>query len=176
MIEPLPVQKLRNVFDAELVTCPSTDKLLPTDEIFGQDRAQKALRFGLNILEKGFNIYVAGMPGTGRRSAVRKFLKELAKGKPGANDWVYVNNFVNQYEPLAIQLPLGKGIEFKHDMTDFIDEARRALPKAFESEDYVKKRQEAIGNTEKEKVKIIAQITESAGNQGFLIQMGPTGL
>jgi Cdc6-like AAA superfamily ATPase len=109
MIEPLPVQKLRNVFDAELVACSSTYKLMPIDEIFGQDRAQKALRFGLNILEKGFNIYVAGIPGTGRRSAVGKFLKELAKGKPSANDWVYVNNFGTQYEPLALQLPRRKG-------------------------------------------------------------------
>jgi lon-related putative ATP-dependent protease len=176
MIKPLPVEKYRNTYDTGKVECPSTDKLKPTDEIIGQERAQKALWFGLNIQEKGFNIYVAGVPGTGRKTAVRKFLDELARTKPKASDWVYVNNFSNQYEPIAIELPPGKGNEFKHDMSTFIEEARRALPKAFESEDYVSKRQESIGNIEKEKAKIIAQINESAEKQGFVIQMGSTGL
>jgi lon-related putative ATP-dependent protease len=176
MIKPLPVEKYRNVYDIERVECPSTDKLKPTDEIIGQERAQKALHFGLNIQEKGFNIYVAGVPGTGRKTAVRKFLDELARTKPKANDWIYVNNFDNQYEPIAIELPPGKGMEFKHDMSTFVEEARRALPKAFESEDYVSKRQEALENIEREKAKIIQQINESAEKRGFVIQMGPTGL
>jgi lon-related putative ATP-dependent protease len=176
MINPLAVEKYRNAYDTAKVVCVSTDKLKPTDEIIGQERAQRAMRFGLNIQEKGFNIYVAGMPGTGRRSAVKKFLDELARTKPKANDWIYVNNFTNQYEPLAITLPPGKGAEFKHDMSSFIDEARRALPKAFESEDYVSKRQQALGQIEGEKAKIIQQINESAQRQGFVIQMGPTGL
>jgi lon-related putative ATP-dependent protease len=176
MIKPLPVEKYRNTYDIEKVECISTDKLKPTDEIIGQDRAQKALRFGLNILEKGFNIYVAGVPGTGRKTAVRKFLDELARTKPKANDWIYVNNFNNQYEPVAIELPPGRGTEFKQDMATFVEEARRALPKAFESEDYVAKRQEALENIEKKKAEIIQQINVNAEKQGFLIQMGPTGL
>ena len=53
------------------------------------------------------------MPGTGRRTAVRKFLDELAKKKPKADDWVYVNNFANQYEPIAIRLPAGMGNQLK---------------------------------------------------------------
>jgi KaiC/GvpD/RAD55 family RecA-like ATPase len=176
MIKPLPIEEYRKVYDTEKVVCPSTDKLKPTDEIIGQGRAQKALRFGLNIVERGFNIYVAGIPGTGRKTAVRKFLDELARTKPKANDWIYVNNFNNQYEPIAIELSPGKGTEFKHDMSAFIEEARRALPKAFESEDYASKRQEALENIEREKAKIIQQINKSAENQGFVIQMGPTGL
>jgi hypothetical protein len=67
-------------------------------------------------------------------------------------------------------------VEFKQDISTFIDEARRALPKAFESEDYVSKRQQALGHIEEEKAKIIQQINESAQKQGFVIQMGPTGL
>jgi hypothetical protein len=109
MIKPLAIDQYRDVYDTAKVLCAATDALKPTDEIIGQERAQKAMRFGLNIQEKGFNIYVAGIPGTGRRSAVRKFLDELARTKSPANDWIYVNNFTNQYEPLAIELPPGKG-------------------------------------------------------------------
>src|SRR5512136_245437 len=125
MIKPLPIEDYRAVYSPGQVECATTETLQATDEIIGQERAQKALRFGLEIQERGFNIYVAGMPGTGRRTAVKKFLDELAKTKPKADDWVYVNNFVNPYEPLAIRLPAGMSTPFKSDLASFITEARK---------------------------------------------------
>ena len=176
MIKALPLEEYRASYMPEQVDCPTTETLKPTDEIIGQDRAQKALRFGLEIQEKGFNIYVAGMPGTGRRTAVKKFLDELAKTKPKADDWIYVNNFANPYEPNAIRLPPGMGSRLKTDMASFIAEARRVLPRAFESEDYAAKRQEALGKIDKERETIFSEVNESAKKQGFSIQMGPASL
>jgi lon-related putative ATP-dependent protease len=176
MIKPLPLKDYRAVYKPDQVECATTETMNPTDEIIGQDRAQKALRFGLEIQERGFNIYVAGMPGTGRRTAVKNFLDELAKTKPKGDDWVYVNNFANPYEPLAIRLPPGMSIELKTDMTHFTGEVRRALPRAFESDDYAIKRQEALGKLDKEREEIVGQVNESAAKQGFTIQIGPTGL
>jgi Cdc6-like AAA superfamily ATPase len=169
MIKALSIEQYRNTYRPGDMECPSTESMKPTDEIIGQDRAQRALHFGLEIQEKGFNLYVAGSPGTGRKTAVRRFLDELAMTRPKADDWIYVNNFANAYEPNAIRLPPGKGIEFKKDMGSFVDEARRALPKAFESEDYATKRQEAVGALDKEREQIIAQVNEKAGKQGFVI-------
>jgi len=176
MIKPLPLKDYRAVYKPDQVECPTTETMKPTEEIIGQDRAQKALRFGLEIQERGFNIYVAGMPGTGRRTAVKNFLDKLAKTKPQGDDWIYVNNFDNPYEPNAIRLPPGMGNRLKTDMSSFIGEVRRALPRAFESEDYATKRQEALGKLDKEREEIIGQVNESAAKQGFTIQMGPTGL
>jgi lon-related putative ATP-dependent protease len=176
MIQALALRDYRAVYNPEQVECPTTETLKPTEEIIGQDRAQKALRFGLEIQEKGFNIYVAGMPGTGRRTAVKKFLDELAKTKPKADDWIYVNNFANPYEPNAIRLPPGMGNRLKTDMASFIGEVRRALPRAFESEDYATKRQEALGQIDTERETIFREVNESAAKQGFSIQMGPTSL
>ncbi|HNU35629.1 MAG TPA: AAA family ATPase, partial [Methanomassiliicoccales archaeon] len=164
------------MYDQELVECSSTDILKPNEEIIGQERAQKALRFGLEIQEKGFNVYVAGMPGTGRKTAVRNYLYELASTKPKGDDWVYVNNFSNPYEPIAIRVPPGMGIQLKADMAAFIEEARRALPRAFESEDYEAKRQDALRKLATERGEIIDRANESAAKQGFSIQVGPTGL
>jgi lon-related putative ATP-dependent protease len=172
----LPIKDYRALYDQELVECSSTDTLRPSEEIIGQERAQKALRFGLEIQEKGFNVYVAGMPGTGRKTAVRNFLYELASSKPKGDDWVYVNNFSNPYEPIAIRVPPGMGIQLKADMAAFIEEARRSLPRAFESEDYEAKRQEALRKLSTERGKIIERANESAAKQGFSIQVGPTGL
>jgi lon-related putative ATP-dependent protease len=176
MIDALPLENYRASYRPEEVACSTTETMEPTDEIIGQDRAQKALRFGLEIQEKGFNIYVAGMPGTGRRTAVKKFLDELAKTKPRADDWVYVNNFANPYEPLAIRLPPGTGSQLKTDMASFVAEARRALPRAFESEDYATRRQEALGKLDTERAAVISEVNTNAAQQGFTIQMGPTGL
>ncbi len=176
MIKALPPEEYRASYKPEQVECSAEETLKPTEEIIGQDRAQKALRFGLEIQEKGFNIYVAGMPGTGRRTAVRKFLDELAKTKPKADDWIYVNNFANPYEPNAIRLPPGMGSRLKTDMASFLTEVRRALPRAFESEDYAAKRQEALGKIDKERETIFSEVNESAAKQGFSIQMGPTSL
>ncbi|HWS21172.1 MAG TPA: ATP-binding protein [Methanoregula sp.] len=176
MIKALPVADYRASYQPDQVECSTTETLNPSEEIFGQERAQKALRFGLEIREKGFNIYVAGMPGTGRKTAVKKLVNELAKTEPKADDWIYVNNFVNPYEPNAIRLPPGMGSRLKTDMASFISEVKRALPRAFESEDYATKRQEALGKIDKERDTIVRVANESAAKQGFSIQMGPTGL
>ncbi|HUW86112.1 MAG TPA: Lon-like protease helical domain-containing protein, partial [Methanoregula sp.] len=176
MITALPPEDYRASYKPEQVECSTTETLKPSEEIIGQERAQKALHFGLEIRERGFNIYVAGMPGTGRSTAVRKFLDELAKTKPKADDWVYVNNFANPYEPLAIRLPPGMSSRLKTDMASFIGEARRDLPRAFESEDYTTKRKEALGKLDRERETIVGEVNESAAKQGFTIQMGPTGL
>lgn len=77
MIKPLSPEELRNTFDSTLVECKSTAELKPLEGIIGQERALKALTFGLNIKESGFNIYVSGVHGTGRKVAVEKFLDEM---------------------------------------------------------------------------------------------------
>lgn len=176
MKEPLNVAEFRNSYDSALAECASADVLKPQEEIIGQDRAIRALNFGLNIEEKGFNIFVSGIPGTGRKSAIRKYLTEHAKTKPRGKDWIYVNGFSNQYEPNAIQLPPGMGKLFQEDMASFIIESKRIIPKVFESEDYANRREAAIQSIDAGKAEIIAQINASAEHMGFMIQPGPQGL
>jgi lon-related putative ATP-dependent protease len=176
MVTKLPIEKYRNVFDVSRVECLSTRDLSPLDEIVGQDRAVKALDFGLNIREEGFNVFASGMHGTGRKSAVKKFVEELAKTKSRGRDWIYVNNFANPYEPNAISLPSGMGKEFQADMASFIDEAKRIIPKVFESEDYVNRRNAALHDIEEERAKLFARIDSSGQEKGFLVQPGPSGL
>jgi lon-related putative ATP-dependent protease len=176
MIEPLPIDHYRKTYDVKAVSCKSTEELTPVEEIMGQERALRALNFGLNIEEKGFNLYVSGIPGTGRKTAVCKFLKELARTKPKGTDWIYVNNFKDQYEPNAIRLPAGMGKKFKADMADFITDVQRVLPKVFESEDYATRRQAALRAIEQEKAKLFEEINDKANEKGFTIQGSPNGI
>src|SRR3989304_5858126 len=145
MVNELPAEKLRRECDASFMRCETTQELVPLREIIGQERAVRALKFGIGIREHGFNIYVAGFPGTGRTTAVKNFVEEIARVEPVPPDWCYVNNFSNPYDPKAIKLPLGKGKEFRDDVKNLIENIRTALPKAFESEDYTTKQEATIG-------------------------------
>jgi lon-related putative ATP-dependent protease len=176
MVNELSPEKLRRECDPKLMRCETTEEISPLEGIIGQERAVRALQFGLDVKERGFNIYVAGYPGTGRMTAVKDFLEEIAKTKPIPHDWCYVNNFSNPYEPKAIKLPPGKGKDLQRDMTNFISEARRALPKAFESEDYAKKSEATIRTVDEERQKLFAELNQRAQKQGFVLQSTRIGL
>lgn len=153
-----------------------TDEISPLDTIIGQERAVRALEFGLEIENRGFNVFVAGLPGTGKNTAVQSFLENLAKTKPTPPDWCYVYNFKEPYNPRAISLPPGKGKEFARDMKEFIAAARREIPRSFESEEYVKKREETGETFAAQRNKLFAELNRRATESGFVIQPTPTGL
>ena len=176
LINKLPVEKLRNICDVNFMQCESTKGLIPLAEIIGQDRAVRALRFGLGIKNHGFNIYVAGYPGTGRKTAVKAFVEAQAKVQSVPSDWCYVNNFSNQYEPKAIELPPGKGKEFQEDMKNYIENVKNSLPKAFESEDYVTKREATLQELESRRKGVIDRLNAKAQSEGFVIQTTPIGI
>jgi lon-related putative ATP-dependent protease len=156
--------------------CDSTKDLTPLGEIIGQERAVRALKFGLGIKNHGFNMYVAGYPGTGRKTAVKSFVEAQAKTMPVPSDWCYVNNFGNQYEPKALELPPGRGKEFHIDMKNFIENVKNALPKAFESDDYVARRESTLRDLESKRKNLIDEINAKAQAEGFVIKTTPIGL
>ncbi len=177
MINKLPIEKLRKECDSNFMQCESTKNLAPLSEIIGQERAVRALKFGLGIKDHGFNMYVAGYPGTGRKTAVKNFVEAQAKVQPVPPDWCYVNNFANPYEPKAIQLPAGKGKEFRDDMKNFIENVvRNSLPKTFESEDYATRREATIQGLENQRKQLIDELNQKAQREGFVIQSTPIGL
>jgi lon-related putative ATP-dependent protease len=176
LVNLLPIEKLRNVCDANFLHCESTKDLVPLGEIIGQERAVRALKFGLGIKNHGFNVYVAGYPGTGRKTAVKNFVEAQAKTQPVPPDWCYVNNFGNQYEPKAIKLPAGKGKEFREDLKNFIENVKNALPKAFESDDYIARREATIKELENQRKQLIDEISGKAQREGFVIQTTPIGI
>ncbi|MFB9885682.1 Lon protease family protein [Balneatrix alpica] len=113
-----------------------TDELEALSGILGQDRAIQALEFGVAMRRPGYNIFVMGEPGTGRASYVRSYLKTEAKRQPTPSDWVYVNNFNDQRNPNAIELPAGQGKIFQEEIRQFIDSLLATFPSVFEGLGY----------------------------------------
>ncbi len=148
----------------------------PVTGIVAQERAINALQLGLEIQEKGFHIYVAGPRGIGKMTAVTEYLHRYAAQKPTPSDWCYVHNFENPYEPRALELPPGKGKEFQKDVATLVQKVRTELPKAFESEEYNKRRIEIMETAEKLRNAIVEQLQAKASTANFSLYTGPFGV
>ena len=111
MLRELTAEQVRHRCDPSLFQCNSTAELEPIEGIIGQDRALSALKFGLNIQKPGFNVYVSGLAGTGRTTAIKSFLEVMAAKKETPPDWCYLHNFHDSYCPKAIRVPAGMGLQ-----------------------------------------------------------------
>ncbi len=168
----LPAESLRAFF-ARNEDVGSREVL--EDGIIGQDRALKALEFGLGIQSKGFNIYVAGVPGTGKETAVKEYVEKVAKEDGPPSDLCYVNNFKDPYRPCTLILPQGWGIELARDVKNLINTAREEIPRALESEEYITQKENITRQYNEKKQDLFNRLNQKAHEQGFLIQQAPQG-
>jgi len=176
MIPELSPDQLRRTFDPNALGIQTTENLKPLEGIIGQRRAVSALRFGLDIQEVGFNIYVAGPPGIGKMTAVQSFLEELAHRKATPPDWCYVNNFEDPYQPKVYKLPAGRGRQLQQDVKSLIDHVRREIPRAFESEEYSNKRDEIVKELDNQRSRVLERLDEHVTRAGFALQTTPFGI
>ncbi len=155
--------------DPSLFNFKTTKELVPLDKLIGQKRALKAIDFGLKIKRVGYNLYLSGLPGTGKTSYIRSYLKEIAKEEETPSDWVYVYNFKQPSKPSAINLSPGKGEEFCRDMEEFVEELKTELPKVFSSEEYEKRKVEIMKTLQDKSNKIMEALSEEAKKEGIAI-------
>jgi lon-related putative ATP-dependent protease len=176
MIQELKAEEVRKACDPIDLGIESTRDCDSLEGIIGQKRAVESLRFGLDMPNRGFNVYVAGRPGTGKTTAVRAFLVERAKKQEVPPDWCYVNNFKDPYRPKALRLPAGRGKAFKMDVKGLIEHAQKEIRQAFESDEYREKREEAGGEFEGRRKALFGEMEKRAREAGFLLQITPMGI
>jgi lon-related putative ATP-dependent protease len=176
MVTELTADQAYKVCGPENVGCDSSQELTALETIVGQDRALRAMQFGLGIKEKGFNIYVSGMPGTGRTTAVRRFLEEIAEAKPVPMDWCYVNNFQDPYHPHALDLPAGRAAELQKGMENLTKLVFQEVRNVFENEEYAKHKEEVLNKFQQQKQVILEQVNQLANQESFVLQPTPMGV
>lgn len=161
------------IFDFE-----TTQDLEPLKEIIGQERAIQALETGLRLKDarNRYNIYVAGDPGTGKLSAVQRFVEELSASQERPPDLCYVHNFSDPYRPRYLRLPAGQGGQLKGDMKRLIESLREDLPKAFESEEYQARREQVEEQFKEREQDIYRRWQEAARERGFQLQQTQIGI
>ncbi|WP_425456638.1 AAA family ATPase [Biomaibacter acetigenes] len=154
----------------------STEDLEPLSDIIGQERAVKAMEFGLKIDHKGYNIFMTGLTGTGKTSYARAVVKKAAVGKPIPDDILYVYNFTRPEKPIAINLPAGKGSEFSKDMEKLIAEVRREIIRVFDDENFENQKQALIDRYQRASMGLFEKLDETAKAEGFTLQRTPQGI
>jgi lon-related putative ATP-dependent protease len=175
-VSELSPEKLRLECPPDQVGCETSADLGPVDGIIGQDRALKALKFGVEMKGKGFNVYVAGPPITGKRPAARSFLENMARSRPIPPDWVYVNNFENPYEPKTLKLPPGKARVFQKDLKNLVDQAKRAVPAALQNDEFTSRGNSITKKAVAERNQILSDLNKQAAVHGYTVRMTQLGI
>ncbi len=149
----------------------------PCSGIIGQEKAIQAIKTGLKVKGRGFNIFITGTSGTGRNTAIRKLLAEqLHKEKPELKDFCYVNNFKNDDRPRLLIFAAGEGRRFKRDMGYMISSIRKAVPKIFLSEDYKDRYSRVSREFEGRQKDLIREFEDKLTKTGFVMVQIQSGL
>lgn len=169
-------EDLRSVCDPSLFPFKTTEDYEFEHEPLHQERGVSAIDFGLNVKSEGYNIFVCGSAGTGRNTQVSKAVNEIAAKEQTPDEWLYVYNFTHDDEPIAIKLPAGRGIMFKKDMEELVNELKIEIPKAFESEDYETRKHDLLKEYKQKRDSTLEEIENKAFEEGFVLKQSATGV
>ncbi len=137
---PLPVSALAPTISFNHVQTCMNNPYPETLTFIGQQRAQSALDFSLGMELPGYNVYVMGEAAHGRFTLVKDKLEAHSKGRPTPKEWLYVNNYDDHREPIAMFLQAGQSKQLADDIDSFIDEVLDTFPAAFDNPAYQRKK------------------------------------
>lgn len=172
----LEPRHLRWTCDPETLGFETTDDIKSKPHIIGQDRALDAIRLGLEIRSPGYNIYVAGLTGTGKSTAIQRLLESMDREKHDLLDLCYIHNFDLPDHPVCVELPAGKGKTFKLRMDGVFNTIHEYVPLALQNEKFKKRQAEIIEDIKNRKAKVTGKFEREVNERGFSlveVEYGP---
>jgi lon-related putative ATP-dependent protease len=142
----------------------------------GQERAVDAVSFAFGIRREGFNLFVLGPPGTGRRTLIKDLLERQAGTAATPQDWCYVNNFADPRHPRSLGLPAGRASALRDGMARMVQELRIALPAAFERDEYRARRDVVDQQLKQHHETSFGDLQRRAQEKGVALIRTPVGL
>ena len=172
----LSYRDLKMVCNPNMFHFETTEELEHINDGIGQERAIKALQFGINVDVKGYNIYIEGPSGVGKTMYAKNYLKGVATKKKVPCDWCYIYNFQNPNEPIAVSLPAGQGKEFKESMDGFIKEVKKDIKKTFNADDFEKEKALIKKEFEAKREVVMNKLNEESQKHGFQVKSAQNGI
>ncbi|MFY9268841.1 MAG: AAA family ATPase [Candidatus Manganitrophaceae bacterium] len=163
-------------FDPESFPFKTTEELPDDEIIIGQKRAVRAIDFGLHIEDSSYNLFVAGIPGTGKNTIVKSMIRPVAEKQPPPDDWGFVYNFSDPDRPKVIRLSAGRGRTFQHDVDRLIASLKEELPKVFQSKEYEDQRQLLEEGFSKMRDSFASEMEARAREYGFTVNSTRLGM
>lgn len=175
-ITPLPPEALRRAADPAGYGFRSTAELEPLDILVGQDRALDALTFGIAIEAPGYNVFILGDEGTGRRTAALDLIRERAASRAAPDDWCYINDFDDPRRPRALSLPAGRARRLAEDIESVISSLTSELPRVLGSEEYQRQRKSILDRLAESRKEIFQYAETEAEKRGLAVVQGPQAI
>jgi len=172
----LKPEEVRAVCEPATLAFASTETLPPLDGMIGQARALGATTFGIRMKHRGYNLFALGPSATGKTTTMRRLLDEAAAGEPVPSDWCYVHNFADASRPRALELPAGRGRALREALARFVEECKVRLPRAFESEEFERRRSEILDGLGRRQSEEIEAVEGAARAAGFAVLRTPGGM
>lgn len=144
-------------------------------EAVGQMRALEAAQFGIGMRHPGYNLYVMGPAGIGKRFLVHQMLEQRVAVEAKPSDWCYVYNFGQPHKPRAIQLPAGLGASLQADMQQLLAELQATIPAVFEGEEYRRRLGQIDEEYEGRQAQAFGEVGEEAGKHKIMLLRTPNG-
>ena len=171
----LKPEELTHACDPVSLGFQTTDDLPELQAVIGQPRALRALEIGSEVSGPGYNIFVLGLPGSGRTTLSQEYLTRKAQQEAVPSDWCYVNNFGDPHTPLALELPAGRGVEIKRDLANTIEYCQREIPRTFESEEYTQERDRLLSELKKNQEEELERLDGYVQKYKFSVMRIPAG-
>ncbi|MCJ7441927.1 MAG: AAA family ATPase [Thermoanaerobaculaceae bacterium] len=169
MARELVAHELRWRCPKEWLPADSTAKIAPSQGIIGQARAVRALEFGLSVQSLGFNVFVTGLTGTGRMTAIELHLRPLAgEGEP-PDDLLFVFNFARPEQPRLLRLAAGRGVVLRDRLDRLLRDISKALPGMFKGEEFQQRLELALEDLKTKQQELIKGLERKVRAAGFTL-------
>ena len=172
----LTAEDLRRTLDPADVPFDSTAQVEPLDWMMSQPRAGEALELALGIDAPGFNLFATGPAGTGKRSVLEAELRRRAAARPTPRDWVYLHDFSTPTRPAALALAAGRGPVLAGDVAALVEESRRGIAEAFESERYRERHRAVHERVERRRREVVERLQETGRRHDVDLELTPAGM
>uniref|UniRef100_A0A832G7K5 endopeptidase La n=1 Tax=Ignavibacterium album TaxID=591197 RepID=A0A832G7K5_9BACT len=163
----LKPEELRWKCNPEIFEFESTEDIEPIEGILGQERALKAIRLGVDLRSPGYNIYIAGLSGSGKATTIKKMLEKITAKCPELYDYAYVNNFKNPDQPMLLKFPKGRAKEFRQDLQSAIEILKQRIPLALESDLYLTRKKNLIDDYNQKEQELMNAFDNELRKKGF---------
>ncbi len=163
----LKPNELKSACNPDLFEFDTTKNVSAIHEIIGQEKALKSLKVGVELWSTGYNIFIAGLSGTGKATTVKKLLESIRPQCPILNDYAYVYNFENPDEPKLLIFPAGDAEKFKNDISDTIKYLQEKIPQSLENESYKDEKNRIVGEFNKDHHHLLERFKEKLNKENF---------
>jgi len=168
--------ELKRFCDYRTLGFESTASLSASKEIIGQGRAVSAFTFGLATRRKGYNIYVAGIAGSGKTTFAKHFAKLVAAKEAPSPDLAYVYNFKDPKIPKLISVSPGNASAFKEDLQEMLDILGLEIPKSFEEKNFEGQRNDIVKKYDKKRDEVFKAFAKKAKERDFEVRFTDKGM